>query len=195
MARLARARCTQERKLPRHTSKARAPAAWPHACGCDGAPRRRPHLPAGRASPPPSAWARPLPNRQQLRLVSMEEEATPCWSDAVYVHSAGLRPSAQMQGAQGRVVCSSVSAPRGLSAPHLCSIVGLSLAVRRCSFRPSSHRAARVKSQKCEKAELAHVVSGRGQPSALRGVLRGFSKQRRNLATLAPAEAANVTAF
>ena len=132
-------------------------------------------------------------HRQQLRLVSMEDEATPCWSDAVYVHSAGLRPSAQMQGAQGRVVCSSVSPPRGLSAPLLCSIVGLSLAVRRCSFRPSSHRAARVKSQKCEKAELAHVVSGRA--SLPRGVLRGFSKQRRNLATLAPAEAANVTAF
>ena len=56
-------------------------------------------------------------HRQQLRLVSMEDEATPCWSDAVYVHSAGLRPSAQMQGAQGRVVCSSVSPPRGLSAP------------------------------------------------------------------------------
>ena len=76
-------------------------------------------------------------HRQQLRLVSMEDEATPCWSDAVYVHSAGLRPSAQMQGAQGRVVCTAPYRPLG-ACPHLatllCSIVGLSLAVRRCSF-------------------------------------------------------------
>ena len=96
------------------------------------------------------------------------------------------------------VSCAAPYRPPG-ACPHLatllCSIVGLSLAVRRCSFRPSSHRAARVKSQKCEKAELAHVVSGRGQPSALRGVLRGFSKQRRNLASLAPAEDRSIYLF
>ena len=162
MARLARARCTQERKLPRHTSKARAPAAWPHACGCDGAPRRRPHLPAGRASPPPSAWARPLPTQATASACVDARGGDALLERRCVCAQCRVAPQRPDAGRPGPCRVQLRIAPQGLVRTSiLCSIVGLSLAVRRCSFRPSSHRAARVKSQKCEKAELAHVVSGR----------------------------------